>query len=650
MTDTDPFFVPDERVEKMRMDNVPDSVIQHEVFYESSICGISDRPLYIGGFFQKKRFFLMLILSAFAFAILFGRAFWMQIIDSKSYQALAENNRLRHTPIWPERGIIRDREGRVLADNVSRFQATVLPRDLPTQNEDREAVLGEAGRLLGLSIHDLDDIISATSTPSDEETIVAPHVAYDDAMAFAVALPHLPGFALQVGAERRYPMSSSVESLSHVLGYVGKLTQEEYDAQKKNGYRRNNQIGKTGLERSHETDLRGIPGERVAEVDAKGNVKSIVGNTPAQDGKDLHLSLDLDLQQTAEIALRDEMKSANVTRGAVVALDPRDGSVLAAVSLPAFDDNQFSGGVSSTVYQTLLTNPDQPLFPRAWAGTYPSGSTVKIVISAAALAEKVITADTTVNSTGGIKVGPWFFPDWKAGGHGITNVRKAIAWSINTFYYTIGGGYESFVGLGVDRLTDWMRRFGLGTKTGVDLPSEGSGFVPSKDWKQKTKGTAWFVGDTYNLSIGQGDLLVTPLQVANYTASIANGGIKLTPHLVLSEGNDPPIQYASNTIPGLSPSDVKTVQLGMRDAVTYGSARGLSTLPFSSAGKTGTAQWSSTKKTHAWFTSFAPFEKPEIVVTALLEEGGEGSSVSVPVAKKVLQKWWDLKNARNGKF
>jgi penicillin-binding protein 2 len=311
------------------------------------------------------------------------------------------------------------------------------------------------------------------------------------------------------------------------LGYVGKVSEDDYALHREEGYRRADEIGKIGIEATYETELRGKVGERVSEVDAFGRRRAGIRETPSTDGKEMRLSLDSQLQAAAEQALQAQLSQAKTTRGAVVALDPRNGSVLALVSWPGYDNNLFSGTVSSTAYRALADNADHPLFPRAWSGTYPSGSTVKIVISAAALAEKIITSTTNVLSVGGIRVGPWFFPDWKAGGHGVTNVRRAIAWSVNTFYYYIGGGYESFVGLGVDRLGAWMRRFGLGEKTGIDLPAEAAGFVPSKEWKQEAKGEPWFLGDTYNLSIGQGDLLVTPLQVAVYAATVANGGTLL---------------------------------------------------------------------------------------------------------------------------
>ncbi|MDO8584439.1 MAG: penicillin-binding protein 2 [bacterium] len=642
------FFVPDADSSDMHVSQEESAEIRHEVFYESDFNHLGDHALYIGRSFQKKRFLIAFTLIAVCFSGLFVRAVWMQGFQFQNYFTLAERNRLRQTPLWPRRGMMLDRNGIVLAENMSRFQAVMTPRDLPREKNEREAVLGVAARLLGQSTVDLIALVNATTTVQDEQSVLATNLPYEQAMAFAVALPRLPGFALQVGSQRRYPQSQTFPSLSHVLGYVGKLSPEEYAANKTKGYQRSNEIGKTGLEKSYEKDLRGTAGERLSEVDARGNIKATVREVPPIDGKQLHLTIDAELQKTAERALANELAIAHADRGAVVALNPQDGSILALVSLPSYDDNAFSSGVSSTVYQALKANPNQPLFPRAWAGTYPSGSTAKIVISAAALAEHVITPETTVNSIGGINVGPWFFPDWKAGGHGITNVRKAIALSVNTFYYTIGGGYESFIGLGVDRLTTWMRKFGLGNQTGIDLPGEAKGFVPDKEWKLKTKKIQWYIGDTYNLSIGQGDLLVTPLQVADYTATIANGGTRIKPHLVMSEDEGAPISYATSSIPGLDRATVEVVRQGMRDAVAYGSARGIGGLPFSAGGKTGTAQWSSdpAKKTHAWFTCFAPYEKPEIVITVLLEEGGEGSSVSVPVARQVLQKWWELREAK----
>jgi penicillin-binding protein 2 len=637
------FFSPEPAASHLRVNTASEATVRHEVMYEQSLTKIRHRPLYVGSAFSKRRFLGAFVISAVCMSGLIVRAFWMQKIDVARYEKLAEANRLRSLPIWPQRGIIRDREGKVLAENTTRFQVVMTPRDLLADPTAKTDELGVAARLLAKSVTDLLPLATATGTTRDEGQVVADQLSYEQAIAFAVKEPDLPGFDLQVRPRRRYPYSKEIPSLSHLLGYVGRLSEEEYATRREAGYRHADEIGKTGIERTYETALRGTIGERLSEVDARGRVKAMVGDQAAVDGQNLDLSLDIGLQKAAEKSLTEEMRKAGVKRGAVVAMDPRDGSILAMVSLPAYDNNAFSGSVSSTVYKALNEDPDQPLFPRAWAGTYPSGSTVKIVISAAALAEKVITPQTTVLSTGGIKVGPWFFPDWKAGGHGVTNVRKAIAWSVNTFYYYVGGGYESFVGLGVDRLTAWMRKFGLGTKSGVDLIGEANGFVPSKEWKEKAKGEKWFVGDTYNLSIGQGDLLVTPLQVAVYTSAIANGGVLVQPHVAKKD-------VAPRTEHLTTPEVLKTVQAGMRDNVTEGSGRALSTMRFAVSGKTGTAQWNSNRKTHAWFTAYAPSDKPEVVVTVLLEEGGEGSSVSVPVTREVLDAWYDLRNSRGGKF
>jgi penicillin-binding protein 2 len=648
------FFVPEAQDHDWHVAPERSSEVHHEVMYEDGATSIRDRPLYLGDPFTWKRFLSLQVCVAVVLLALLGRAFWMQQWQGETYAKLAESNRLREEPLWPKRGIIRDRTGVVLADNIPRFQVTMVPREL-AKGDQLSLDLGKAARLVGSSINDLRELAHVTGTARDEAVLVVDGLSYERAMSLAVALPHLPGFYLDIRPKRRYPLTPTIPSLAHVLGYVGKVSEQEYATRAAEGYRRVDEIGKSGIEGTYEMELRGTVGERVSEVDAFGRRRAGLRETPSIDGKEMRLTLDSQLQSAAEEALQAQLGRAKATRGAVVAMDPRDGGVLALVSWPGYDNNIFSGTVSSTLYRQLADDPDHPLFPRAWSGTYPSGSTAKIIISAAALAEKIITPATTVFSVGGIRVGPWFFPDWKAGGHGTTNVRSAIAWSVNTFYYYIGGGYESFVGLGSDRLAAWMRRFGLGEKTGIDLPAEAAGFVPSKEWKQETKHEPWFLGDTYNLSIGQGDLLVTPLQVAQYAAAVANGGTLLRPHVLESMKA---IQGGERSGPTFTPRAtqladrevLETVRLGMRDAVTYGSARALSVLPFAAAGKTGTAQWSSHKKTHAWFTGFAPFESPEIVVAVLVEEGGEGSSFAVPVAKDVLQAWWKLKNARGGSF
>ena len=287
----------------------------------------------------------------------------------------------------------------------------------------------------------------------------------------------------------------------------------------------------------------------------------------------------------------------------------------------------------------------KPLFFRSISGEYPSGSTIKPVLASAALEEKIIDRHTSFNSVGGLWVGGrWFFPDWKAGGHGLTNVIKAIAWSVNTYFYYIGGGYGDFQGLGVERIGKYLKLFGLGETLGLDLPGESAGFVPTAEWKKKEKNEAWYIGDTYHLSIGQGDLLVTPLQVNSYTATIANGGRIYRPHLVkgiiAAAGQGEPLASQVIREKFISSQNLEIVRQGMRQTVVAGSAASLNGLSVPAAGKTGTAQWNSNKKNHAWFTGFAPFDQPDFCLTVLVEEGGEGSSLAVPIAREIMQYWF----------
>jgi len=278
-----------------------------------------------------------------------------------------------------------------------------------------------------------------------------------------------------------------------------------------------------------------------------------------------------------------------------------------------------------------LHDPALPLFPRASRGEYPSGSTIKMVIAAAALQEHIVTPQTSILSTGGIRIGEWFFPDWKSGGHGRTNLSKALAESVNTYFYMIGGGYQSFAGLGIDRLARYLKDMGLGSKTGIDLPNEKDGFVPDPEWKEKTKKEIWYIGDTYHVSIGQGDTIVTPLQVHAYTNYFANKGTSYVPHLVKSIT---PQIYKKD----IFASDiVNDVRLGLREGVLSGSSKRLSLLPVSSAGKTGTAQWSKDRAPHAWFTGWAPFDDPKVSITVLIEEGEEGSRSAIQVAYEILK-------------
>ncbi len=617
----------------LEIDASEKNIFHHEILFEEELNSLSGRPVFLGLALPKKRYLIILFIMLAAVGVLLYRAFWMQAVQGDGFRELAERNRVRRELILAKRGIIKDKYDVILADNVPSFDLHVIPWYLPKDTERRDELLANIGREINLTLSEIYQIIESAADPA-QNIILKRDIPYSSAMAVQILVGSDPAMQIVTGSKRRYPKSKEISSLSHILGYVGPLFPEEYQ-KKKGEYLQTDLIGKTGVESSYEKKLRGRHGERTYEVDARSNVTSRLGEKASEDGQDLKLTIDFRLQKLAEQALTDEMVKTDLKRGAVIIMDPRDGSISALVSWPAFDDNIFSGTVSSTLYKALIGNDERPLLPRAWAGVYPSGSAVKPVMAAAALTEGIIKQNTTVISTGGINIGSSFFPDWKPGGHGAVNVKNALAWSVNTFFYYIGGGYNSFIGLGVDRLSLWLEKFGLGQNTGIDLPSESSGFVPTREWKEKVKHERWYIGDTYNLSIGQGDLLVTPLQVARFTAAIANGGRLVAPHV------DADFELSENKAKSVNVSaeHLNIVRAGMREAVTYGSGRALSALPIPVAGKTGTAQWRSDKPNHAWFTCFAPYDNPEIVVTVLLEEGIEGSAVAVPVAKKILETW-----------
>jgi penicillin-binding protein 2 len=638
----DPFPLREDGIGNYRVEQADPGFVRHEVMFEDAFDQLGERRVFVGTGIGVSRLNIAIVITFVVLSGLMLRAAWMQFAEGTGYQSQADANRFRSEVVPSRRGIIRDRNGAVLAENVPTFHVRMRWSDLPQAADAREETIAYVARTVGVTSGDILANLTATGTHQDEWIDVARDISYDRALALEVRMPELSGVALVTAAKRQYPLSKATPSLSHVLGYVGLLSSEEYVNLKGSGYRRNDEVGKTGVEASYELNLRGMAGERRVEVDAVGRPHAVVSDIAPTDGQDMTLTIDATLQAAAEKALQKGFERTHVKRGSAILMNAKTGAILVIVSWPSYDDNAFAGHVSSTVYSALLKNEDKPLFPRAWAGQFPSGSTIKPLIATAALAEGVITPKTTVNSVGGIKVGPWFFPDWSASGHGLTNVRKALAWSVNSFFYYVGGGYEKFIGLGVERLTNWMSKFGMGSDTGVDLPGEAAGQVPSQDWKQQTKGERWYIGDTYNLSIGQGDLLVTPLQMARMTATVANGGKLVIPHVV---------ETTSSSSIGISPSkamsvdkvpaeDWKTVQLGMRDTITYGSGRALNSLPVQVAGKTGTAQWNSNKPNHAWFVGFAPFKDPEVVITVLLEEGGEGSSYAVPVAGDILRAWY----------
>lgn len=590
---------------------------------------------------KLKVFFLII---AIGIAALLFKSGYLQIFQNDRYFAMAESNRIKTEYVKAHRGIIYDRNGRPLVQNVSGFSLSLVPASLPADEAKRAAVVSEVSKVTGVPVEDINSRISSSSPYYFQPVPIKTGIDYETAMAMKVSSQDLPGVELDIDSWRKY-----LDGLpfSHLLGYVGKINAEEY-VNLGREYLLNDNIGKSGLEKQYESYLKGRHGQEKYEVDALGRKKKIIYEVPMESGADLVLAVDADLQDKIYQVLEERLKG-NLTASVIVS-DPQSGEILAMVDYPSYDNNLFAKGISQADYKQLLEDEAKPLFARSFLGEYPSGSTVKIVVASGALQEGIVNRNTTVNSSGGIRIGQWNFPDWKYGGHGATNVTKAIAESVNTFFYYVGGGYGDFQGMGVPLLAKYFKLFGLSEKTGIDLPSEADGFVPSEEWKEEVKGEPWYIGDTYHLAIGQGDLLVTPLQVNSYTAAVANGGTLYRPHLLhqanLSDGSFEMVKPEAIRSGFVDASNIEIVRQGMRQTVTSGSARSLSAVPVEVAGKTGTAQWSSTKPNHAWFTGFAPYDDPVFCITVLVESGGEGSSVAVPIAKEILDYWFAGGKAR----
>ncbi|TAL20675.1 penicillin-binding protein 2 [Patescibacteria group bacterium] len=599
--------------------------------------------LFLGATVPERRLTIFSwILGALLGALLL-RAFFLQAIFVADYRALAEGNRVRLTRVAAARGIFFDRNGRPLVKNSPSFAPAIVGADLPLKGEGLELASSTLARY-GVSSEEWQESLRAARSSPFETVILSNRLSYEQALSLDVQGARLPGVSVAVATERVYEPAAG-ESLSSLLGYLGRLSDKEYSSLKTRDYGLNDRVGKSGLEAWFEEELRGRFGKKAVEVDALLRERRVLNSTVPLGGKNLRLTIDAGAQATLEKILAAHLRQSGRRRGAAVALDPRNGEVVALVSLPTYDSNLFARGISQEEYSELLNSPDQPLFNRAIAGQYPSGSTIKPIVAVAALNDGIITPKTSFLSSGGIWYEQrWFFPDWKKGGHGPTNVIKALSESVNTFFYIIGGGYKDISGLGPEKIARYAELFGLGKKLGIELPGEASGLVPTPEWKQKTKNEEWYIGDTYHMAIGQGDILVTPLQIAVMTAAVANGGTVWRPTLVDSIYDAQTGSWSDNRPTRLADaaglgSAIKTVEQGMRDAVLAGSARSLAAAAVPVAGKTGTAQWSEKKLPHAWFTGYAPFDAPRLVITVLVEEGGEGSTMAVPVAKDFIN-WY----------
>lgn len=576
---------------------------------------------------NKPKLQLWFVALALLIAIFTLRLTILQVIEGPTNLLLAQENHIRVQEIQPPRGLILDRNNEILASNIASFRVQLVPADLPRDRHEREIIYQELKKIFKLDPDQLKQKIEASGLFSLEPIILKDNLVHTEALKLKIELQDLIGVQVTEFPQRQY---AKIPGLSHILGYTGKISKEELKQSSKLGLQ--SIVGKSGIEQFYENFLQGQPGRVQIEVDSRGRFERVSRFEPPKAGNTLKLTIDAKLQKILGAALKKKLQEVKSKAGVAIALDPNNGEVLAMVSLPDFPHQKLVNGLKPHEYEAMLKNPNQIFTNRAIAGVYPSGSTIKPVVAAGALADQVITAQTTIDAPGAIRIGEFVFPDWKV--HGLVDVKKAIAVSSNVFFYAVGGGWGNIKGLGVQRLTYYLRLFGFGKKTGIDLNGEAQGLVPDEAWKQKNRNEPWYIGDTYHLAIGQGDFLTTPLQLTRAIAIIANGGRKITPHLVARPTNKSQKQLIDQEV-------IEIVRQGMRQAVLEGSARRLQALGVTSGGKTGTAQFGNEGKTHSWFTAFAPYEDPKIVILVLIEGGGEGHKAALPVALEGLEWYFD---------
>ena len=599
-----------------------------------------------GGDSVRIRFFI--VATALAFLLLVGRLMMLQIVGAEENAALAEGNRIRAIEIAAPRGVIYDARGGIVASNSPNFEVRVVPFELPRDEQERLRIYERLSEPLKKPPTEIRKIAEQHGLRYGQDVLVADGLGRDSSVLLRMRAQDLPGVIIQNNPRRQYV---DPDLYAHVLGYVGKVSEE--DLKHEPGLKQNDYVGKTGLERVYQDRLSGTPGQRRLEVNAQGDVLKELQSTEPEPGESVQLGIDPKLQRAMHDAVEGGIRSSRraATGGSAVALDPKTGTVLGIVSLPSFNNNKFVGGIGESDYRSLANDPTKPLFNRPVAGEYAPGSTFKIVTATGALAEGVIGQGDYLASPPALEIEGYEFPDWKEGGHGSVNVVRALAVSSDVYFYKVAGGYDDTRGLGVDKLGDYMRQFGIGTPTGIDLPDEQDGLVPSPSYKQATFGEDWFIGNTYHMGIGQGFTLTTPLQVAIYTSAIAGNGIAYKPHLVKayvdSKDKTKKTLHAPEPLVNLKVdrSVIEAVQQGMREVVQSGTGLELKDLPVDICGKTGSAEFANETSAHAWFTAYAPCDDPRIVLTVMIEGGGEGSDVAVPAAKRIFESYFDVRAA-----
>lgn len=598
-------------------------------------------------FWYQRRLTLAAVLVVLCFLTLLGRFVFLQVVQHKHFATLAEANRIDIQPEAPNRGIITDRNGIVLASNYSAYTLELNPQKIT----DVDAAIDEIAKIVEISARDrrrfkrlLEEFRSNDSLP------LKSRLTDEEVARVAANRYRLPGVEIKARLFRQYPFG---EVASHVVGYIGRISQGEKERIEAQGltsnYKGSDYIGKVGIELSYERELHGTAGATEVEVDASRRVVRTLSRKPSVTGNNLQLSLDIRLQKIAEDAF-------GTKRGALVAIDPTTGDVLAFVSKPGYDPNLFVDGIDPQNWDLLNTSLDKPLLNRPLRGGYPPGSTYKPFMALMAQELGIRTAQQSISDPGFFRLGGGFWRDDKAGGHGAVDLVKSIIVSCDTYYYQVAAETD------IDEWATFMRQFGFGQKTGIDIDGELTGILPDRAWKAKyrPKDPKLHVGDQVSLGIGQGFNTFTPLQMAYATAVLANRGVAFKPHLVKSVQDARTNEYRltqpapAYTVP-LKAAHIDAVLKGMAGVVTEGTGRrAFLSAKYVSGGKTGTAQVFGLRggdyvasqvaerlRDHAWYIALAPLDKPTIALVAFVENGGFGAEAAAPIAKKVMDAYFD---------
>ncbi|MGF1519469.1 MAG: penicillin-binding protein 2 [Nodosilinea sp.] len=546
------------------------------------------------------------------------RLFQLQVVNGDRNRELADTNRIRLVPKRPARGTIFDRNGKILAGSRLSHTVSIWPIALP--RDQWPTVVERLSTVLSVPPEEIQQRLEQAGYESIESITIARGISPAQATALAEYTNDLPGVRLEAEAVRNYPNG---DLAAHVIGYTGELTDQQLAARREQGYRMGDVVGQMGAESAFESTLHGAWGGQQVEVDSAGRIISILGEKPAITGQDIQLTIDIDLQRAAEAALGNR-------HGAIVAIDPRNGAVLAMASWPTYDPNIFTTRITEAQW-AQLQGANHPFLNRSLQA-FPPASTFKVVTTAAGIESGQYSPNTVLSTSGYIQVGGIRFGEWNGAGFGPLGFTGALSQSANTFFYQVG------MRIGGPTLIEMTRRFGFGRKTGIELAAEEStGLVPDDVWKRETLDIPWVPGDTINMSIGQGFMRATPLQVANMFAVVANDGYRVTPHLL--KDNETHRNWKESI--ELSDTTLDVLRRGLRQAVASGTARALNVphLP-PVAGKTGTAE-APPGPSHAWFGGYAPLDNPEIVVVAFAENsGGGGGSTAAPMAVKVLEAYF----------